>query len=86
MLPVDDFEMTYPNNKRIEKFIKRNHKINHLLLFLPDRLPENLISINQAKTRNGNPKRMAIFEILVRISGEITSDRNILITTCPHIP
>jgi hypothetical protein len=76
----------YPKTISIEKLTKRNQKTNQLFLFLPERLPENLISISQANIRNGNPSSIAISDNLERISEEMMGVRNVLISTCPHIP
>jgi hypothetical protein len=55
--------------------------MNQLFLFLPERLSENLISISQAKTRNGKPSSIAKSDNLERMSDEISGARNDLITT-----
>jgi hypothetical protein len=78
--------MKYPTTKIIEKFTNRNHNTNQLLFFLPEIPKENCISISHAKTRNGNPSSIAIFENLERSSADMYVERKALITSCPHIP
>jgi hypothetical protein len=73
--------MKYPTRIIIKKFNSRNIKTNQLLFFLPDMPNENCNSINQAKTRNGNPRSLEISENRTSCSGEMYVERKALITT-----
>jgi len=70
----------------MEKLRRRNQKTNQFFLFLPERLPESLMSISHAKTRNGRPRSIAMSDNLERVPGAKKDVRKALIITCPHIP
>ena len=71
----------YPTSDRMEKLIMRKAIINQLLLFLPESPDANLISINQAKTRKGNPSSIEKSENRDICAGEINGDRKVFIIT-----
>ena len=52
----------------------------------PEISKENLISMSQAKMRNGSPISIAKSESFESRSAEIYVERKALMTTCPHIP